>query len=95
MVRAGVIPQKDNLQQGPPEGVARWLEVFRNKGSVILYNLSPCEKVPSEGKSWTVRAFSVCSVPLMLGGQVAGFIEWTTPLRHHPGRHPGPCWPAL
>ena len=77
----GVIPQKDNLQQVPPEAVARWLEVFRNKGSVILYNLEPLrKKYPLEWEILDSQGIQrVLSVPLMLGGQVAGFIGVDNP----------------
>lgn len=77
----GVIPQKDNLQQVPPEGVARWLEAFRVHGSVILYNLDPLRKKnPLEWEILNSQGIQrVISVPLMSGGQVAGFLGVDNP----------------
>ena len=91
MVRAGVIPQKDNLSRCRRRGWRGGWKCSGTKGSVILYNLSPCEKVPSEWEILDSQGIQrVLSVPLMLGGQVAGFIGVDNPATPSTGRHPGP-----
>lgn len=77
----GVPPQKDNLQQVPPEGAERWMEAFRTQGSVILYNLQPLrKKSPLEWEILNSQDIQrVIAVPLMSGGQVAGFIGVDNP----------------
>lgn len=77
----GVSPQKDNLQQVPPEGVERWMEAFHTRGSVVLYNLEPLrKKSPIEWEILNSQDIQrVIAVPLMSGGQVAGFIGVDNP----------------
>lgn len=76
-----VIPQKDNLQQVPPEAMERWMEAFRTQGSVIFYNLEPLRK--SSPLEWEILNSQdiqrLIAVPLMSGGQVAGFIGVDNP----------------
>ena len=77
----GVIPQKDNLQQVPPEAAERWMEVFHAQGSVILYNLDPLRKThPVEWEILNSQGIQrVLAVPLLSGSQVAGFIGVDNP----------------
>lgn len=77
----GVSPQKQNLQQVPPEGAERWMEAFRTQGSVILYNLEPLrKKSPLEWEILSRQDIQrVIAVPLMSSGQVAGFIGVDNP----------------
>lgn len=78
---SGVIPQKDNLQQVPPEAIERWMEAFRTQGSVIFYNLEPLRKrSPLEWELLNSQDIQrVIAVPLMSSGQVAGFIGVDNP----------------
>ena len=77
----GVISQKKNLQGIPPEGVARWIEDFNVRGSVIIYNLEPLRK--KNRLEWEILNEQgiqrVISVPLMSGGEIAGFIGVDNP----------------
>ncbi|MBM6828303.1 GAF domain-containing protein [Anaerotignum lactatifermentans] len=77
----GVTPQKDNLQQVPPEAVERWMEAFRTQGSILLYNLEPLrKKSPLEWEILNSQDIQrVIAVPLMSNGQVAGFIGVDNP----------------
>ena len=76
-----VTPQKENLQLVPPDGVARWLKAFKDRGSVILYNLEPLRKrYPLEWKILHNQGIQrVISVPLISAGCIAGFIGVDNP----------------
>ena len=77
----GVTSQKDNLQQVPPEAMARGMEAFYTQGSLILHNLDPLrKKSPLEWEILSSQDIQrVIAVPLMSGGQVAGFIGVDNP----------------
>lgn len=76
-----VTPQKDNLQQIAPDYVERWLKVFEEQGAVILYNLDPLrKKSPLEWEILRTQGIQrLIAVPLMSGGQIAGFIGVDNP----------------
>lgn len=77
----GVTPQKENLQQVSPEAAERWMEAFYTQGSLILHNLNPLrKKSPLEWEILNSQDIQrVIAVPLMSGGQVAGFIGVDNP----------------
>lgn len=77
----GVTPQQENLQRVPPAGIERWLKIFGNDETVILYNLDPLqEKSPLEWEILHSQGIQrVIAVPLMSGGSVAAFIGVDNP----------------
>lgn len=77
----GVEAQQSNLQQVPPEAVERWMQAFRRRGSVVLYNLEPLRKnYPLEWEILNSQGIQrVISVPLFSHGQIAGFIGVDNP----------------
>ena len=77
----GVTPQQKTLQQVPPEGVARWMDLFRSQGSVLLYNLEPLRKsFPVEWELLNRQQIQrVISVPLINEGRIQGFIGVDNP----------------
>lgn len=76
-----VTPQKENLQMMPLKGVARWLNVFKARGAVILHNIEPLKKAsPLEWKILYDQGIQrVIAVPILCDGQVAAFIGVDNP----------------
>lgn len=76
-----VSPEKDNLQQIPPEATEWWIKTFHTQGSIILYNLEPLRKIaPLEWEilnSQNIQRLIVA--PLMSGSKVTGFIGVDNP----------------
>ncbi len=79
----GIISQKENLQNVPPEAVTRWMELFKKDKSVIIYNKDPLKNVsPLEWKMLVSQGIQrLIAVPLMEDGRVVGFIGVDNP-RH-------------
>ncbi len=78
-----VIPQQQNLMKVPEKVVHRWLELFRQNESVIIYNPELLKNVsPQEYQVLMAQDISrLIASPLLLGGQLLGFIGVDNP-RH-------------
>ena len=78
---SGITPQKENLQQVPPEAVFRWMELFLHDKSVIIYNKEPLRsRSPLEWEMLERQEIHrLIAVPLMEEGRVAGFVGVDNP----------------
>ena len=78
---SGITPQKENLQQVPPEAVSRWMELFLHDKSVIIYNTEPLRRhSPLEWEMLESQEIQrLIAVPLMEEGRVVGFVGVDNP----------------
>ncbi len=76
-----VQPQKDNLQDVPPQVVARWLEIFDREQTVIILNTAPLrEQSPEEWQTLSQQGIQrVIVVPIRENGRTIGFIGVDNP----------------
>ena len=76
-----VQPQKDNLQNVPPQVVNRWMEIFDREQSIIILNIAPLRvQSPDEWRVLNQQGIQrVIVVPLRENGKTIGFIGVDNP----------------
>lgn len=83
-VAAGITPEKDNLQNLPPEVCANWYKNFSEDKNIVIENIEDIrESDPLQYenlKRQNIHSISV--VPLYLDGQVLGFYGIDNPPKH-------------
>ena len=76
-----VKPQIHQLQQVPPEAVARWMDLFQKNQSVIMLNLEPLKETsPIEWEVLSSQDINrLIAVPMWMDNQLIGFIGVDNP----------------
>ena len=76
-----VQPEQDNLQNVPPNALARWMSLFRQDRSVIILNLDTLQE--SDPLEWRIlhdQGISrLIAVPIRDNGKILGFIGVDNP----------------
>ena len=79
--RSNVTPQIQNLQKVPPEALKRWLRLFRQNRSVIIFNLDTLQRSsPTEWEMLVTQDINrLIAVPVLLEDELIGFIGIDNP----------------
>ena len=77
----GVQPQREKLQDVPPEAVSRWMKIFEEDRSVILLNLDPVrDQNLTEWRTLTSQGIQrLIASPLRRSGRLVGFVGVDNP----------------
>lgn len=77
----GVQPQREKLQDVPPEAMSRWMKIFEEDRSVILLNLDPVrDQNLTEWRTLTSQGIQrLIASPLRRGGRLVGFVGVDNP----------------
>lgn len=78
-----VLPQREHLQNVPPDALERWMHLFEQQRSILIYNLEPLQKTsPLEWQTLHQQGIQrLIAVPLLDNSQVIGFIGVDNPRR--------------
>ena len=79
--RSDVTPQMQNLQRVPPEALGRWMELFKQDKSVIIFNLDAVQKInPLEWEVLEGQDINrLIAVPVRINDTLVGFIGIDNP----------------
>lgn len=82
VVREGVTPQIDNLQEVPLEAIDHWMERFRQEQVYYMDKLEQEKGFASYEMLKAQNVWRLLTVPLCRGKQIIGFMGLDNPRRH-------------
>lgn len=77
----GVEPQKDNLQNIPPENITRWINEFKKNNSIVIFNLENIKELfyPEWEILHEQNIQRLIAVPLIINNSVVAFVGVDNP----------------